>query len=180
MKHTALAWMLALLAHPQAPLRAQAPASPAQPPVSKGEWARLSSVAAALCSEQGTQGLYISQPALADSFASDAFFSEFVAKWRPRLSPLPAAWKEGGNIDVDVRHREDGTTTYMVTFHHEQPENAITILKTVWQDQALIKVDFMKGFSHVSFDNASKIRQQNQADDYQRQVQQYYQSRGRR
>lgn len=133
------------------------------------DWARLRSLVASLGTEQGTQKLFSTNSGLGDSFTSAEHFCSFVAPWRSRLAPLPASQPEAPNVDVELRKRSDGTTTCLLTFHHQKPENAITILKLVWLDDNLMKLAFLKGFAQIPDDNASRNRRYAQEDYYSNQ-----------
>ncbi|WP_243318728.1 hypothetical protein [Geothrix paludis] len=102
---------------------------------------------------------------MADAFSSEEHFATFVAPWRARLAPLPATRQEAPEVDVDIRSTAEGTTACLVTFHHQEPANAITILRTLWQDDHLLRVVFMKGFTNVRL--SSPYRNRMDDEDYQ-------------
>lgn len=128
-------------------VRAQT-AAPA-PRAATREWGHLCMLTAALSTEEGTRTIYTSHPELGEAFSSEEHFERFVAPWRNRLAKLPPTPPEAPDVDMDVRPKEDGTTTCLLTFHHEAPAHAITILKTLWRDGHLLKLVFMKGFTNV-------------------------------
>lgn len=134
--------------------------------VTSKDWARLRTLVSALGNEQGTQGIFSSNGGLRDSFTSAEHFCSFVAPWRTRLTPLPASQPEAPDVEVELRKRSDGTTTCLLTFHHQKPENAITILKLVWLDDSLLKLAFLKGFAQIPDDNASRNRRYAIEDSY--------------
>jgi hypothetical protein len=51
--------------------------------------------------------------------------------------------------------RPNGSSIIRLTYYHQQPANAITILKAVWQGDTLMKLGFMKGFTHEQTNDAS-------------------------
>ena len=130
------------------------------------DWIRLRTLVSALSTEQGTQKVFTSNSGLGDAFSSEEHFCSFVAPWRSRLILLPPSQQEATDVDVELRKRPDGTTTCLLTFHHQKPENAITILKLVWLDDSLTKVAFMKGFAQIPDDNASRNRRHAMEDYY--------------
>ena len=137
--------------------------------VTEKEWARLRTLMASLVTEEGTRKAFGTYPGLGEAFTSEDQFSYFVAPWRSRLSVLPATRQEAPDVEVELFPKSDGTMTCMMTYHHQQPANAITIVKTVWQSDNLMKVVFMKGFSQIPDDNAARNRLFRSQDEYNRQ-----------
>ncbi len=133
--------------------------NPEPPPVqvSKAEWNRLRELASALATEDGTRDLYTKCPRLMETFSSADYFHTFVAPWRPRLAPLPSSQKEAEGVDLEVTRDAYGASTYRLTYHHEQPANAITIVKSVWQGETLLKLTFLKGFANIEVGPASGV-----------------------
>jgi hypothetical protein len=86
---------------------------------------------------------------LVDSYASPDFFLSFVAPWRPRLAALPQSPGEAENVEVEATRYPQGGSSLRLTYHHELPKNAITIVTSVWQGDVLVKLAFMKGFANV-------------------------------
>lgn len=148
---TIRAWLISFCLLGAPPVWAQSAPQTATPAtrMAAKEWGRLCMLTAALSTEEGTRTIFASHPDLSEAFSSEEHFERFVAPWRSRIVKLPATPPEAPDVDVDVRPKDDGTTTCLLTFHHETPANAITILKTLWQDGRLMKVVFMKGFTNV-------------------------------
>jgi len=157
-------------------VRAQGTGDPAAGSLSQPtpqEWARLRALVDALVTEEGTRKVFSSQSNLADSFSSEEHFATFVAPWRTRLVPLPLTRQDASAVDVDIRRTAEGITACLMTFHHEEPVNAITIMRTLWRDDHLLKVIFMKGFANIRL--SSPHRNRMDEEDFLR-----YQDGGRR
>lgn len=128
-------------------------------------WNRLRTLMSLLVTDEGTRKAFNNYQTLGDSFSSEDHFSYFVAPWRVRLSVLPASPREAPDVEVEVLSKPNGTTTYLLTYHHQEPANAITIVQSVWLDENLLKVSFMKGFSNVP-DNAGRNRKNAWEESY--------------
>ncbi|GLH73134.1 hypothetical protein GETHLI_16360 [Geothrix limicola] len=166
------AWILSVLLLGVCPGRAQglAPMATPVPAAADKYWGRLRTLVSFLVTDEGTRKVFASHRGLGDSFGSEEHFAYFVAPWRPRLSALPANRQEAGGVELETLQKADGTTTCLMTFHHQEPAHAITILKTVWMDDTLLKVSFMKGFAEIPDDNAARNRQYAREEAYR----QYY------
>ena len=167
-----LPMLLALPALPQDSASNKTPVQTLRPSPATKDWNRLRDLVTAFITEEGTRKVFSEQGRLAESFASDDSFSRFVAPWRARLSALPATQEEASNVEFEVNQKEDGTTSYLMTFHHPGPANALTIVRTLWQDGSLLKVTFMKGFSNIPFNHSMHDRLMTR-DDYYRPPTQY-------
>lgn len=146
-----------------------------QAPISKAEWNRLRAVTLALVTEEGTKKLFRETPSLGEAFYSETVFLEQIAKWRPKISALPERWTAMANAEVNPHESQDGTLSYFVTYHHGDAINSITILRTNWRDNTLTTLSFMKGLANVPYDKATKNRDYNGYDTYERNLRQYYQ-----
>jgi hypothetical protein len=133
-------------------------------------WTRIRTLISFLITDEGTRKVFTSHRGLGESFGSEEHFSFFVAPWRARLSVLPAARQEALDVDLETLQKADGTTTCLMTYHHQEPANAITIVKTVWQGENLLKVVFMKGFSNILDDNAARNRKYEREESYRQPV----------
>lgn len=162
------AWILSLLLWGGFPAGAQglAPTPAPVPSAVDTNWNRLRSLMSFLITEEGTRKVYATHRGIGEAFISDDQFSYFVAPWRPRLFALPNSRQEAPDVDLEVLPKADGTTICLMTYHHQQPVNAITIVKTVWMDEGLLKVVFMKGFSHITDDNAERNRMHSREEAY--------------
>lgn len=146
------AWAVAV-----APLAAQvAEAQPAMPRLSPNEWSRLKVLADNLRTPEGCSRVFRSQPDLASAYASEDFFLGKMAKLQSRIQPVSEKQDQALDLSLEVLRREDGTRIYYLTFHHREPANAITILKSVWRDDSLEAVELMKGFAKVPFSFADQ------------------------
>ena len=146
-------WVVAV-----APMAAQtAPAPPAMPKLSQSEWSRLKALTDNLRSPEGCRRVYRAQPGLASAYSSEEFFLGKMANWQGRIQPLEEKQEQAKDLTLEILRREDGTQAYYLTFHHQEPANAITILKSVWRDDSLVALDLLKGFAKVPF---SSVEQQ--------------------
>lgn len=146
------AWVAAV-----APLAAQtAPALPAMPKLSQGEWSRLKALTDSLRSVEGCRRVYRAQPGLASAYSSEEFFLGKMAIWQGRIQPLEEKQEQAKDLTLEILQREDGTQAYYLTFHHHEPPNAITILKSVWRDDSLVALDLLKGFAKVPFSSVEQ------------------------
>lgn len=177
MKRVAFAWCVTTLGlvSPTLPAQDSDATEAPTPPVSKAEWKRLQTLTSKLVSEEATLKLYQESPGLGDSFGSNESFSDLVSKWRQKISPLMDTWSDSPNVEVKVNRKEDGTDVFFLTFYHEKPANSMTILKTVWSSNNLLKISFLKGFANVPYDNASRVRYLNKQEDDMRRWRDYYQ-----
>jgi hypothetical protein len=123
--------------------------------VTKAEWNRLRALAAALSTEDGTRDLFARSPMLGEAFSTLDYFFDYVAPWRPRLAALPPSQQEAEGVEVEVTRDGHGASVFRLTYHHEAPANAITIIKTVWQGETLMKLVFMKGFANLDYSPAA-------------------------
>jgi len=147
-------WCLAWLA---IPMLVAGPRANAQDGMDRGsdlqvpqvEWIRLRGLAEALVTEEGTKALFARSPRLMDAYSSVDYFLTFVAPWRPRLTTLPLAQQDAEKVEVEVTRGASGISSFRLTYHHDRPENAITIVKSVWQGEMLLKLLFMRGFANV-------------------------------
>lgn len=137
------------------PLAAQtAEALPGMPRLSPYEWSRLRSLTESLRTTEGCRRVFRSQPDLASAYASEEFFLSKMVKWQGRIQPIDEKQEQARDLSMEVLHRDDGTQIYYLTFHHREPANAITILKSVWRADSLVAVDLMRGFAKVPFSSA--------------------------
>jgi hypothetical protein len=166
------AWILFLLmlgaslAFAQGPIPVPAPA----PLATDGNWARVRTLVSFLITDEGTRKAFANHRSLGESFGSADQFSYFVAPWRARISVPPATRQEALDVGMETLQKADGTTTCVMTYHHREPPNAITIVKTIWLDESLQKLVFMKGFSNIPGDNAERNRRYEREESYQKAV----------
>jgi len=171
-RRVSFAWILPLFLLGVSLTGAQgpAPASAPVPSMADKNWTRIRTLISFLITDEGTRKVFTSHRGLGESFGSEEHFSFFVAPWRARLSVLPAARQEALDVDLETLQKADGTTTCLMTYHHQEPANAITIVKTVWQGENLLKVVFMKGFSNILDDNAARNRKYEREESYRQPV----------
>lgn len=140
-------WVVAV-----APLAAQTEAAlPAMPQLSQSEWSRLKTLAESLRTSEGCSRVFRTQPDLASAYSSEEFFLGKMVGWQGRIQLINEKQEQAKDLTLEVLRREDGTQIYYLTFHHQEPPNAITILKSVWRADSLVAVDLMKGFAKVPF-----------------------------
>jgi hypothetical protein len=125
--------------------------------VTMAEWTRLRELTAALTTEHGTRALFERSPSLVEAFSSEDVFFAFVAPWRSRITRLPASLQEAQDVEVEVKRDGRGSSTFRLTYYHQQPANAITILRAGWQGDSLFKLGFMKGFTHEQTNDAAGV-----------------------
>lgn len=130
------------------------PAKPEAPLLSPAEWSRLRALTTSLRTPEGCRSIFRAQPRLSSNYTSEDFFLGKMAKWQGRIHSIEEKQEQAKDLSVEVFHREDGTEVYYLTFHHREPVNSITILKSIWQEDSLLAVDLMKGFTKVPFSAA--------------------------
>ncbi|HEX9082028.1 MAG TPA: hypothetical protein VF768_07095 [Holophagaceae bacterium] len=125
-------------------------------PVTPKLWSHLRVLVSQLGTEEGTRTVFLENPGLGDAFSSLDTFDYFIKPWRTRLVPLPATLQEARHLDLDLDRMSDGTSICRITFHHPGEARAITIMKTVWRGEHLVKLEFLKGFVQAFDRNARR------------------------
>jgi hypothetical protein len=114
-------------------------------------WQTLAEITRQLKSDEGTLAIFRNSPGLQGRFPSEEHFQDFVGKWRQRLMVLPPR-PDDPNATDDISweiNPRDSAQVVSLTFHHKIPENAITVLKIVWENDQVADITFSRGFSSV-------------------------------
>lgn len=135
-------------------------------PIGLPPWSKLRQVVSQLRTEEGTLRLFRVSPKLGDAYSSERHFEDFIKTWRERILDIPetATSSPTSPVTWEILHGIERDSIYL-TFHHEKPAMAITILKMMWEEGELTKIVFMRGFSQTPF-NKQNLKTNQYAYEY--------------
>lgn len=114
------------------------------------EWSQIRRMTELIRTDNGSLALLQEMPQVEEKYGNESYFLDLIKKWRdkvPILPEKPASVDESGSSWVVL---ENGPSrTISITFHHEVPENSITIMSITWVDQKVTNLSFAGGFDNV-------------------------------
>lgn len=114
------------------------------------EWNQIRRMTELIKTDRGALDLLREMPLVEANYADESYFLDFIQKWRERipvLSERPNLEDENGSSWIVLENEE--ARTIAITFHHDVPENSLTIMKITWVDEQITNLSFTRGFGDV-------------------------------